>query len=649
MRFFRSRAGLLLFLYALCALAVRADEPAPEDLLATLLTGHPRLLLTTADETLLRERARTDPLLAELIDSARAEATQILAEPPVVHELLPRDHLLVPARRVLRNVTLCALFWRLDGDPRFGARALAELESAASWPEWTPWHFLANAELATAFAIGYDWLQPLMDEAQRERLAAVMAERVLRAGLPATAKNPKHLWWRRSPINWNTVCNAGVTLAALALAEREPDLARAVVAETLASLPRAFAPYQPEGAYPEGPAYWGYGTNYLLVCLHAFRTALGNDFGLAESAGALRASGDYRLAMTGTSGLLFNYGDSAPVDRLEPALFGLARLYELPALAARTRSLLATDIATRRAELSGASPVPDFRAQEQRYRWLQILWYASAEDLPAPSPTTPPPPLAQVFRGQVELLTARTAWDDKEAAFLGFKAGDNRASHTHLDLGSFVYDALGLRWAADLGPDSYALPDYFKAPLRWTYFRNGSASHNTLLIDGRGQAPEAAAHLVAKQISPGRTHAVADLSAAYADRASSVRRGVALLADGSLLVQDEITGLAPGAEVRWAMLTPATLQLDGASATLGQQDHRLHARVLSPAAAVFAMEPAQPATEAETPNPGYSLLTVRVHAPAEATSPLTLTVLLSPRPVTSPPPAAPLAEWANTP
>jgi len=36
---------------------------------------------------------------------------------------------------------------------------------------------------------------------------------------------------------------------------------------------------------------------------------------------------------------------------------------------------------------------------------------------------------------------------DAGAAFVGFKGGDNAASHAHLDLGEFVYDAGGVRWA----------------------------------------------------------------------------------------------------------------------------------------------------------------------------------------------------------
>ena len=69
-------------------------------------------------------------------------------------------------------------------------------------------------------------------------------------------------------------------------------------------------------------------------------------------------------------------------------------------------------------------------------------------------------PRATVYRG-VDVAFLRSAWGDPNAIFVGFKGGDNKANHSHLDLGSFVLDALGVRWALDLGSDDYNLPGYF--------------------------------------------------------------------------------------------------------------------------------------------------------------------------------------------
>src|SRR6185437_13853424 len=117
---------------------------------------------------------------------------------------------------------------------------------------------------------------------------------------------------------------------------------------------------------------------------------------------------------------------------------------------------------------------------------------------------------------------------DPNATFVGFKGGSNAANHAHLDLGSFVLDALGQRWAVDLGPDDYNLPGYF-GNKRWTYYRLTTAGHNTLTIDGENQAPSARAPLLAYWSSPDRALAVADLTAAYGKHGTRATRGIELL------------------------------------------------------------------------------------------------------------------------
>ena len=75
--------------------------------------------------------------------------------------------------------------------------------------------------------------------------------------------------------------------------------------------------------------------------------------------------------------------------------------------------------------------------------------------------------------------------------------------------------------------------------------------------------------------------AVADLTAAYARQASSVRRGIALLPGRkTMLVQDEVAAGAP-AEVAWFLHTEAQakMQADGRSAILTQGKQRLLVRL----------------------------------------------------------------------
>jgi hypothetical protein len=191
----------------------------------------------------------------------------------------------------------------------------------------------------------------------------------------------------------------------------------------------------------------------------------------------------------------------------------------------------------------------------------------------------------------------RSAWNDPNATFVGFKAGDNKANHSHLDTGSFVLDALGYRWAVDLGAENYNLPGYFGAK-RWEYYRLRAEGQNTLVLnpDARpDQDPKAATQILRFDTKPDASFAVADLTPAYASQATKVQRGVMLLGRKQVLVQDEIAANAP-LQAWWFMHTGAEVKIeaDGSSAVLTQGEARLQAKILLPVGAQFSVMDAKP-------------------------------------------------------
>ena len=210
------------------------------------------------------------------------------------------------------------------------------------------------------------------------------------------------------------------------------------------------------------------------------------------------------------------------------------------------------------------------------------------------------------------MFLGRAAWNDPESVFLGFKAGSGRRDHAHLDLGSFVMDALAVRWAVDLGGDDYDLPGYWDSGAqggRWKYYRLNNWSHNTLVLNGHLQDAMAETMISRNSLSNPSPFAIADLSAAYSRDARSLHRGVALLENRGVLIQDEITWRADsnGRTVRWQMMTDAEITLAGAEATLTKNGKCLRARILSPRGARFAV--ASPQQEApQNPNPGLRQL-----------------------------------------
>ena len=104
-------------------------------------------------------------------------------------------------------------------------------------------------------------------------------------------------------------------------------------------------------------------------------------------------------------------------------------------------------------------------------------------------------PLHWSSEGEVPITIHRSSWTDPNATFVGFKGGSPSANHGQMDIGSFVLDADGVRWAMDLGAEGYHgiesrgmnLWDRSQDSDRWTIFRQCNAGHNTLVIDGQLQ------------------------------------------------------------------------------------------------------------------------------------------------------------------
>jgi hypothetical protein len=306
-------------------------------------------------------------------------------------------------------------------------------------------------------------------------------------------------------------------------------------------------------------------------------SSLGRDYGLSESAG-FRHTGDFRLQSVGPLGLSFNYADAREQTDPAPQLNWLSTRFSQPAYAWQEQTFAS--------KKGDASP-------------LDLIWFPRISK----SPEETGFPLAQQFRG-ANAAFIRSSWSDPNALYVGAKGGDNAASHAHLDLGSFVFDAAGVRWAMDLGPDDYNLPDYF-GKKRWTYYRLRTESHNTLLIDEDNQSETAKAslHLAGSSIE-------IDLADAYPDRLQSWTRQLSFLDDQTLRIVDEVAATRPIAPL-WGMVTSANVEVSDRKATLRKDGKTLLARIESPETARFdAVSTHVPAPQ--NPNTGTTKLVVRL-------------------------------------
>lgn len=563
------------------ALAGRWFEAGAADELPSLKSlraGHPRLVLLAEDMTRMKGFIATDTLARRYHERIIARGEAILEEPPVERVLIgPR--LLDKSRKVVDRLYTLGLLYRLDGQNKWADRATREMLAVAAFKDWNPSHFLDVAEMTHGMAIGYDWFFDALTPEQRKTIETAIVEKGL---LEAKKCHERNVGWTRSPDNWNNVCNGGITVGALALADREPELAEWLVARMRESLPRALASYAPDGAWREGPGYWGYATRYTVYVFAALQSALGTDFGLSSTPG-LAEAGLHRLQITGPTGLFFNFADCGEPARGDPSLLWLGRRYNLPVLAAAQRQLADDDGGTG-----------------------DLMWFdprGSVEDIKRL-------PLDAHFR-RIHVAVMRSAWQDDLATYVGFKGGDNQAGHAHLDLGTFVLDTLGERWACELGADEYNMPGYFGAQ-RWTYYRLKTEGQNTLVLNGENQNPKAVAPIVVFESAKDSARAIADLSQAYgAAGATKVWRGLELRDNRRrVLVQDELA-LSKPAEVLWTMHTRAKVRVDGSQATLRQGGKTLQVKLLSPASAQFSFEEVD-LSPPQRPTKGLGKLLVRL-------------------------------------
>jgi hypothetical protein len=264
-------------------------------------------------------------------------------------------------------------------------------------------------------------------------------------------------------------------------------------------------------------------------------------------------------------------------------------------------------------------------------------------------------PLHWRGEGSVPVTVHRSSWTDPNATYLGLKGGSPSANHGQMDTGSFVLDAEGVRWALDLGAEGYHgiesrgmnLWNMAQGSDRWTIFRQQNKGHNTLVIDGQPQRVGGHGRFVAFSDDPAFPHSIMDMSAVYAGQARSVRRGVALLPSGAVLVQDELAGLKPGARVRWGMITRGEATEPGEKTlTLRDGDARLQMDLLSPATSRWQIVDTEtPRNEWDSPNPGTRMVAFEAEAPESGE--LRLAALLNPGGAEPGEPVAlrPLAQW----
>ena len=544
-----------------------AGSESNPSLLQNLRVSHPRLLVLDDQMGGVRELIKTNADAGQLYQRLQADAEKILREAPLAYTIGGSEHTLLDvSRNVEGRVWLLAGLYRLNGDRRLAARARDEMLAAAQFPDWYPRHFLDTAEMAAALGLGYDWLFDYLSPQERLTIRQAIVTKGLDPGIAGLSAKGK---LERLHNNWVQVCNGGLTIGALAVADEEPSKASELIGLSRAPMDKIMQLFAPDGGFEEGPAYWNYATAYNVFYLAALDSALGTDFGLSQAPG-FADTGNYRMQTIGPLGKCANFGDAAEQISIAPQMLWLAGRFNHPEYALHEQAT------ARLFNLDGS------KMESARFSIFEWLWRRAASG----NLTDARLPSGAKFN-RVATAYIRSAWGDTNAVFVGFKGGSSHASHGHLDLGTFILDAMGERWAIDLGGDSYGLPGYFGTQ-RWSYYRLRTEGHNTLTVDNQNEDLNATAPLTAFSNGPNQSFAITDLKAAYPQNLAGWQRGIKLLNHRQVLVQDEVVP-KQSADFTWNFHTRASITIagDGTVATLSQGTAKLAARILAPSNVSF--------------------------------------------------------------
>lgn len=578
-----------------------------------------------------------DPYLAFWSAQIIQNATDLTGQPAVPYDIdggLDKSGVLDVARKMKQRIKNLAYAYRITKDTKHVDRAWLELNTAAlgngpwtgeggSANETDPWncghHFLDCAELTSAFAIGYDWMFDAWSESQKTTIRNAIVSFGLKFGQAAYNPATGGWWTGVTPGtntelingNWNCVCNAGMILGVLAIQDEDSsfnDLLNNAIGSSKAN---CFKGAESDGTWAETPDYWYFGTTGAAEMVSALTTAQGSDQGLAESNPSFQLTSEFHMYVQGMTSK-FNWGDHGPnkFSSTANSLLLWASVFNKPAYSLYQRD-----------HVDAAEPFSMF--------WYDptvegAWWNGLALD-------------RQFQSTEAGWASARSSWTDNSGTFWAMKAAALQKHQTHgdLDLGDFVIDAMGQRWAGELGSDQYNGVDYFTSEVqnavRWTYFRKRTEGQSTILIGGNNQLVSGVGENVkfgssgsSQGAAPSYTPAKDDtafytqeMSSAY--NGATVKRGIRFV-NGRLqiLLQDEVSNGPSGQAIQWRMQTNATISGTGSdTATLSLGGKTLVAKIINsqPAGLTFGQTaPGSPGVAGDPadamPNPDGTILTI---------------------------------------
>lgn len=539
----------------------------------------PRLFFTPEKVRQLQQRLERDERARAGWQKIKARADRQLGEDLVSKEYAEggsgqHGNYGRPSNQMVSMASHLGLAYRMTGNEDYARKLKEAMVHYGQFARWAgdahhtpPWHSELNtARFCLGYAVGYDAIRDILNEAER----ASIAQSMIRLGILPTL-NDWVLGGERIHAldsmghNWWSVCVAMGGLAALSLTGDEPQ-AQAWVDEVSEAFPEWFCyqgnvlqnkspNFDRHGAFYESVNYANYALSEYLLFHLAVANALGQsalpDIPLLETVGDFFVHTAYP---TDDALLSVNFGDSS-----------------LRASGARTMRLLL-------ANGYDAEAYHWYLGRTDRGLDDPIgLLYDQARSVARPPQSLP----TSVLYPDIGWAVLRSSWDNN-ATMLATKSGFTW-NHAHPDAGSFILYHAGKPLLIDSGNCSYSRREYS------SYYRQ-SRAHNVVLIDGEAQNPEACSRGDRGVATPGELHHLLDAAGikyVFADATGPTAWKFSrnyrhfLWIDDVILILDDVRAHEPG-QLEWLLHYEGDLRQEDSTLLLTNENARLEIRPLFP-------------------------------------------------------------------
>ena len=145
-------------------------------------------------EANLRLKLKTDPVTQNVYDGIKLNAESIFAK-PIINLDIPmeertQDNQLDISRELLYRISMLAMVYRIEKDPRMLDRINEEVIAACNFPSWNPRHFLDVGEMSLGIALAIDWTAGDLPESTIDLAKQSLIEKGIKPSWPEGGGHP---------------------------------------------------------------------------------------------------------------------------------------------------------------------------------------------------------------------------------------------------------------------------------------------------------------------------------------------------------------------------------------------------------------------------------------------------------------------------